>query len=110
MSHDHETTPDTAPRHTRWHTVLGRLEWKASPYLYVAPFFLLFIIVGLFPLLYTMYVATRQYNTLTGDGGLAVCGSTCDTTQSSWMCNFLCVFHQQAFYVALRNSVSIFLL
>ncbi|MDN5633338.1 carbohydrate ABC transporter permease [Bifidobacterium mongoliense] len=110
MSHDHETTPDTAPRPNRWHTVLGRLEWKASPYLYVAPFFLLFIIVGLFPLLYTMYVATRQYNTLTGDGGLAVCGSTCDTTQSSWMGNFLWVFHQQAFYVALRNSVSIFLL
>ena len=91
-------------------TRLGTLEWKFSPYLYIAPFFLLFIVVGLFPLLYTVVIATRSYNTLTGDAGLAVCGSACGTTQASWFGNFSWVLHQPAFYVALRNSLSIFLL
>lgn len=94
----------------KWRTRLGQFEWKASPYLYIAPFFILFAIVGLFPLLYTMVVATHNWNTLTGDGGLAVCGATCGTTTPSWFGNFAWVLHQQAFYVALRNSVSIFLL
>lgn len=93
-----------------WRTRLGQFEWKASPYLYVAPFFILFAVVGLFPMLYTVYVATRQYNTLTGDAGLAICGATCGTTSGSWYGNFQWVLHQQAFYIALRNSVSIFLL
>lgn len=39
---------------------LGILEWKASPYLYVAPFFILFMFVGLVPLIYTVWVAMRQ--------------------------------------------------
>ncbi|MFC2745519.1 MAG: sugar ABC transporter permease, partial [Parascardovia denticolens] len=46
-----------------WRTRLGQFEWKASPYLYISPFFILFAIVGLFPLLYTMWIATRQFNT-----------------------------------------------
>ena len=37
---------------TPWRTRLGQFEWKASPYLYIAPFFLLFAVVGLFPLLF----------------------------------------------------------
>jgi cellobiose transport system permease protein len=91
---------------------LGRFEWKASPYLYVAPFFLLFSVVGLFPLFYTAYIAMRQYNTLTGDSGLAVCGATCGSSGSvgSWFGNFSWVLHQPAFWDALRNSFSIFLL
>ena len=36
---------------TPWRTRLGQFEWKASPYLYIAPFFLLFAVVG--PVSYT---------------------------------------------------------
>ncbi|NEG69881.1 carbohydrate ABC transporter permease [Bifidobacterium choloepi] len=95
-----------------WRTRLGRFEWKASPYLYVAPFFLLFAVVGLFPLLYTMYIATRQYNTLTGDSGVAICGATCGAggADASIWANFQWVLHQHSFWIALRNSFSIFLL
>lgn len=99
----------TKPTST-WRSRLGNFEWKASPYIYIAPFFILFLIVGLFPLLYTVVIATRQYNTLTGDSGWAVCGATCDDTTASWFGNFQWVLHQPAFYAALRNSVSIFLL
>lgn len=95
---------------SKWRTRLGNFEWKASPYLYIAPFFILFGIVGLFPLVYTMYIATRQYNTLTGDGGVAVCGSVCNSTDQSIWGNFQWVLHQQEFWIALRNSFSIFAL
>lgn len=89
---------------------LSVFEWNASPYLYVAPFFILFAAVGLFPLLYTAYIATRQYNTLTGDGGLAVCGATCGSDKPSIFANFAWVIHQESFWDALRNSFSIFIL
>lgn len=105
------STTVTAPERTsKWRSRLGQFEWKASPYLYVAPFFILFAIVGLFPLLYTMFIATRQYNTLTGDAGVAVCGATCGSTEPSIWANFNWVLHQQSFWYALRNSFSIFLL
>ncbi|MEE8739199.1 MAG: sugar ABC transporter permease [Bifidobacterium sp.] len=89
---------------------LGNFEWKASPYLYIAPFYILFLLVGLFPLLYTMWIATRQYNTLTGDSGWSVCGATCNSSTPGWLGNFNWVLHQSDFWIALRNSFSIFLL
>jgi len=89
----------------------GRLDVKLSPYLYIAPFFLLFALTGLFPLLFTAYIATRQWNTLTGDGGIAICGATCDNgNAASIFGNFQWVLHQPVFWIALRNSFSIFLL
>ncbi|HLS74476.1 MAG TPA: hypothetical protein VK046_11945, partial [Actinomycetaceae bacterium] len=36
---------------------LGRLDVKVSPYLYITPFFVVFAIAGLFPILYTAYVS-----------------------------------------------------
>lgn len=88
----------------------GKLDVRLSPYLYISPFFLLFAITGLFPLLYTAWIATRNWNTITGDGGLAVCGAICGTTTPSWLGNFDWVLHQQEFWIALRNTFSIFLL
>ena len=88
----------------------GRLDVKLSPYLYISPFFLLFALTGLFPLLYTAWVATRKWNTITGDGGPAVCGSICGGNTASWLGNFQWVFHQHEFWIALRNTFSIFLL
>ncbi|MCI2149233.1 carbohydrate ABC transporter permease [Bifidobacterium crudilactis] len=110
MSESQEVTRRRPAPSKSWRNRMGIIEWKASPYLYIAPFFLLFAVVGLFPLIYTVFVAMRQYNTLTGDAGWAVCGATCSDTQASWLGNFQWVLHQEAFWVALRNSVSIFLL
>jgi cellobiose transport system permease protein len=77
---------------------LGKLDVKLSPYLYIAPFFILFAATGLFPLLYTAFVATRNWNTITGDGG------------SVGMANFTWALNQPMFWTALRNTFSIFLL
>ncbi len=44
---------------------VGRLDLRLSPYLFVAPFFLLFAVFGAYPLIYTAILSTRK-NTLTG--------------------------------------------
>ena len=88
----------------------GRFDVKVSPYLYISPFFLLFLVTGLFPLIYTGWIATRQWNTFTGDGGLAICGQICNSTTPSIFANFQWVLHQHDFWLALRNSFSIFAL
>jgi cellobiose transport system permease protein len=42
---------------------------KASPYLYIAPFFVLFLAFGFFPLIYTAYVSMRKWSLIGGDKG-----------------------------------------
>jgi len=95
-------------RRARW----GRRDVKWSPYVYISPFYIAFGIVGLFPLLYTAFIATRMWNNVGGDKGLAVCGATCGATGTdpSWFGNFAWVLHQPDFWVALRNTFAIFVL
>ncbi|WP_238151679.1 carbohydrate ABC transporter permease [Kribbella sindirgiensis] len=47
----------------------SRLDLHGSPYLFVAPFFVLFAAFGLFPLGYTVVVSLHKWD-LTGDAGL----------------------------------------
>ena len=39
----------------------SRLDMKVSPYLYIAPFFVIFSIFGAYPLLYTAWVALHNW-------------------------------------------------
>ena len=48
------TRPAPSRRGRSWR---HRLDTKGSPYLYIAPFFLVFAVFGLFPLVYTGYVS-----------------------------------------------------
>src|SRR4051812_6602198 len=45
---------------------LGRWDLAFSPYLFVSPFFLLFGLVGLFPLIYTGWVAIHDWDLIGG--------------------------------------------
>ena len=71
---------------------------KLSPYLYISPFFILFAITGLFPVLYTAYVSLFEWGLLKGKGDFV------------GLDNFVDVLHQPHFWKALRNTFSIFLL
>jgi cellobiose transport system permease protein len=77
---------------------LGRWDVKVSPYLYISPFFLVFAIVGLFPLLYTAYVSVHDWNLLGGQGDFV------------GLDNYRSVLAQQDFWLSLRNTFSIFLI
>src|SRR5690625_3080717 len=77
---------------------LSRADARYSPYVYIAPFFILFAIVGLFPLGYTFVVALNDWNLLTGPGewvGLA---------------NFTRELTDPLFWNSIVNTFSIFLL
>ena len=41
---------------------------RYSPYLYISPFFILFAVVGLFPLIYTGWVAAHDWDLIMGQG------------------------------------------
>ncbi len=77
---------------------LARWDVKASPYLYISPFFILFAIVGLFPLVYTGYVALLKFDPILHSGTFV------------GLDNFFWVFQQRQFWIALRNTLTIFLL
>lgn len=77
---------------------LGALDVKASPYLYVAPFFILFALVGLFPLVYTFVVSINDWDLLSGAG--------------EWVGleNYAAELTDPYFWNSLFNTFSIFLL
>jgi cellobiose transport system permease protein len=77
---------------------LGRVDVKFSPYLYIAPFFILFALVGLFPLLYTGYVSMHDWHLIGGQGKFV------------GLQNYTEVFRQPSFVTALRNTFSIFVI
>ena len=81
-----------------WKERLGRWDIKASPYAYIAPFFIVFGIVGLFPLLYTAYVSVHDWDLIGGQGDFI------------GLDNFVFVLSRPVFWVSLGNTLSIFLL
>jgi cellobiose transport system permease protein len=86
-----------APTRLAFRENLGRWDVRFAPYAFVSPFFILFALVGLFPLLYTGWVSVHQWDLLGGQG--------------KWvgLDNFAFVLQQRQFWVALRNTLSIFL-
>ena len=87
-----------SPRRIAFSQTLGRWDIKVSPYLYISPFFILFAIVGLFPLVYTGYISLLDWDPIRHSGKFL------------GFDNFAWVFGQRQFWLALRNTLSIFLL
>ena len=77
---------------------LTRFDYKASPYLYIAPFFLLFLLIGIFPIAYTVNVSLYDWDLLKGQG--------------EWVGfqNYLTEFTDPWFWNSIFNTFSIFLL
>lgn len=93
------TTLDTRPPvGLPWRARLNRWDVRYSPYAYIAPFFLLFAIVGAFPLLYTGWVSVHDWHLIRGQGDFV------------GLKNYVAVLHQDNFWRGLRNTFSIFLL
>jgi cellobiose transport system permease protein len=86
-----------APR-PEWRQRLTRLDVKLSPYLYISPFFILFLIVGMFPLVYTAWVSVHDWGLIGGKGDFV------------GLENFREVLGNPYFTKQLVNTISIFLL
>ncbi|WP_434443294.1 carbohydrate ABC transporter permease [Lentzea sp. E54] len=94
---DRGRAQDARPRPPRRHR-LSTVDAKVSPYLFVAPFFVLFTAIGLFPLLYTAYVSLFDWEV--GADDPAFIGLE----------NYRTLFEDGQFWNALFNTFSIFLL
>lgn len=77
---------------------MSRLDVKVSPYLYIAPFFILFGLVGLFPLVYTFVVSLFDWHLLKGQGDFV------------GLDNFAAILQDRFFWNSIFNTFSIFLL
>jgi cellobiose transport system permease protein len=91
-------TKERSPRRIAFSQKLGRWDIKLSPYLYISPFFILFAVVGLFPLIYTGYISLLDWDPIRHSGKFL------------GFDNFAWVLGQTQFWLALRNTISIFLL
>lgn len=79
---------------------LTRLDMKLSPYLLIAPFFVVFAIFGLFPLLYTGWVSLHEWNLISGGSGHEFVG----------VANYIELFNDPYFWNALLNTFGIFII
>jgi cellobiose transport system permease protein len=77
---------------------LHRFDVKASPYFYIAPFFVLFGLLGLFPLLYTAWVSLHEWSLIE------------DTHTFIGIANYSALLKDPFFWNALLNTVSIWVL
>lgn len=88
----------SAPKRIGFGRSLSSWDLKISPYLYISPFFILFIVVGIFPIGYTAIISFMDWDLIRGTGGFIGFG------QYEW------ILANPKFWVALRNTFSIFLL
>ncbi|BBE23873.1 sugar ABC transporter permease [Arthrobacter sp. MN05-02] len=92
------TSRDTSVKRLAFSQKVSKWDVKLSPYLYISPFFLLFAITGLFPLLYTAWVSLHSWNLIGGQGEFTA------------LENYEFVLAQPFFWNAVGNTFSIFLL
>ena len=77
---------------------LRRVDSKVSPYLYIAPFFILFAIFGIFPLLYTGWVSLTDRNLLA------------PTSNFIGLQNYSELMRDEYFWNAVENTLGIWVL
>lgn len=90
--------PADTQRRPAWRGRLSRWDLKYSPYLYIAPFFIVFLIVGIFPIMYTAVISFMDWDLVRGTGTFI------------GLDQYAYILSQDKFWVALRNTFSIFLL
>jgi cellobiose transport system permease protein len=90
--------PVTVPRRRSVRERLRRLDLRVSPYLYVAPFFILFGIFGAFPLGYTAWVSLTDRNLLD------------PSTSFVGLDNYAALIHDSYFWNAVENTLGIWVL
>src|SRR5918992_214483 len=80
-----------------WRMRLSRWDERFSGYIYIAPFFVIFGVFGIFPILYTAYVSLHDWNII-------------GTHTFVGLDNYTTLFGDPRFWIALRNTVSIWAL
>ncbi|MEH0934698.1 carbohydrate ABC transporter permease [Micromonospora psammae] len=95
----HRAPPPAPPGRPGWRIRLSRWDINYTPYLLIAPFFVLFGVFGLFPLLYNAVVSLRTWR-------------LDDPTRDGWtgLDNYRAVLADDRFWNAMGNTIGIFVL
>ncbi|MGI5163820.1 carbohydrate ABC transporter permease [Spirillospora sp. CA-253888] len=91
-----EAGPPPASR--GWRSRLTRLDVRVSPYLFISPFFVVFLAFGAFPLGYTLWVSLHEWGLASG------------TREFVGLDNFSYLLGDSDFWHATVNTVGIFVL
>ncbi|WP_322843342.1 MULTISPECIES: sugar ABC transporter permease [unclassified Herbiconiux] len=93
---NHQASP---PQPTRaLSSRFARWDKKYSAYVYILPFFVLFALVGAIPLAYTAWVSLNDWSLIGGQGDFI------------GFDNYVAVLGERNFWIALRNTLSIFII
>src|SRR5690606_41379092 len=93
------SSPGPAARsHLTFRQKVSRFDYTYSPYFYVAPFFILFALIGVFPIAYTFNVSLYDWHLLKGQSDFV------------GLENYVAVLNDPFFWNAFGNTISIFLL
>lgn len=81
---------------SRWNYT--RLQRIFAPYVFISPFFILFLVFGLFPMIFSVYVSLTSWDAVSGLGGMKFVGVD----------NYIFLFTQDtAFWQAVRQTIYI---
>src|SRR5881394_2642099 len=86
------------PRRVAFRRRLRRADSRVSPYLYIAPFFVLFGVFGVFPLLYTAWVSLTDRNLLNPHANFI------------GLQNYTNLLHDSYFWNAVQNTLAIWVI
>jgi cellobiose transport system permease protein len=89
-------TAGTRSGRSRWRSKLARTEMKVSPYLFISPFYLVFLVFGAFPLVYTLWVSLHEWGLSSG------------TRKWIGLDNFSYLIGDDDFWHAVVNTVAMF--
>lgn len=97
--HDRDRNSGRKRTSMSWRNRMHRFDMRYTPYLLIAPFFLLFVVFGLFPLIFNAIVSLRTWR-------------LDDPSQDGWagFDNFTRLVADDAFWNALYNTFGIFVL
>ncbi|GAA5105351.1 sugar ABC transporter permease [Alloalcanivorax gelatiniphagus] len=93
------TTSPAAPPRLTWRQKLSQWDFRFSPYLYFLPFFLVFLLVGVYPMAYSGYLSFFSWPRYGADHGPGV-----------GFANYAHVLTDPVFHKAFWNTLGIFLL
>jgi len=65
--------PVSLPR-ISWSTRFDKLQRRFAPFVFISPFFILFAIFGLFPIVFSMYLSLQEWNPIQGLGTMRYIG------------------------------------
>lgn len=94
-SHQPSGTPPS--RDHRWRARVSQMDVKVSPYLYIAPFFVLFAIFGLYPTVYTAWLSLTDSSPLNPE------------TNFVGLDNYLTLVRDPNFWNAVVNTLGVFI-